>query len=112
MGEALAIPFVKEKLGAEGKAVTKDLVQKVEAAMQVDLAVALLDGRRRRATRALEKLHKIVNKIGYPDEWRNYDALRVDRKSYVANAMRAVAVRGASASSRRSASRSTAPSGR
>ena len=29
--------------------------------------------------KALEKVRKIVNKIGYPDKWRNYDGLKVDR---------------------------------
>ena len=37
---------------------------------------------------AIEKVHKIANMIGYPDSWRNYDALKIDRKSYAANSIR------------------------
>jgi endothelin-converting enzyme/putative endopeptidase len=39
-------------------------------------------------TQALEKLAAIANKIGYPDKWRNYDALDLQRDSYLANVMR------------------------
>ncbi len=39
--------------------------------------------------RAIDKLHKIVNKIGYPDEWLKYDGLVIDRASYSGNAIRA-----------------------
>jgi putative endopeptidase len=39
--------------------------------------------------KALEKLNKIVFKVGYPDHWRDMSALEVDRSSYCANVMRA-----------------------
>ena len=88
MGEALGIPFVKEKLGAEGKQVTQDMIRQIEAAMQRDLeGLGWMDDETR--ARALDKVHKLTNKIGYPDKWRNYDALHVDRKSYAGNVMRA-----------------------
>ena len=38
---------------------------------------------------ALIKLKAMVNKIGYPDKWRSYEGLDIDRGSYVANVMRA-----------------------
>ena len=89
MGEALAIPYVKQKFGVDGKKATLAEVKSIEAAMQADLQkVAWMDEATR--TRAMDKVHKIANKIGFPEKWRNYDALKVDRKSNVGNQMRAV----------------------
>ena len=88
MGEALAIPFVKQKLGAEGKAVTSDMIKAIETAMEKDLAgLDWMDDPTR--ARALEKVHKVANKVGYPDKWRSYDALKVDRTSFAGNSLRA-----------------------
>ena len=38
---------------------------------------------------ALAKLHAIANKIGYPDRWRDYSALRIERGDAVGNSHRA-----------------------
>ncbi|PWB72010.1 peptidase, partial [candidate division GN15 bacterium] len=38
---------------------------------------------------ALKKLSTFTAKIGYPDKWRDYSALTIDRSSYVANLRRA-----------------------
>ena len=38
---------------------------------------------------ALDKLKAIVNKIGYPDKWKSYAGLEIDRGPYVLNVMRA-----------------------
>jgi endothelin-converting enzyme/putative endopeptidase len=86
MGEALAIPFVAAKLGPEGKEVTQGMVRRIELAMQADLdTLAWMDAPTR--ARALEKVHKLLNKIGYPEKWRNYDSLaaRIQRGSYASN---------------------------
>lgn len=39
--------------------------------------------------RALEKLDKFTSKIGYPDQWRDYSALRISADDLVGNIMRA-----------------------
>ena len=88
MGEALGRAFVEKTFGAEGKELTQTMVREIEAAMGTDLdGLKWFDD----ATRgqAHEKLAAIVNKIGYPDQWRNYDALEVQRDSYWTNVMRA-----------------------
>src|ERR1041384_256664 len=35
--------------------------------------------------RALAKLDKVTRKVAYPDHWRDYSTLTLDRSSYVAN---------------------------
>jgi putative endopeptidase len=37
---------------------------------------------------ALAKLDKVGRKVAYPDHWRDYSALQLDRSSYVANQVR------------------------
>jgi putative endopeptidase len=38
--------------------------------------------------RALQKLDKVGRKVAYPDQWRDYSTLQLDRTSYVANQVR------------------------
>lgn len=40
--------------------------------------------------KALEKLEAIIVKVGYPDKWRDYSGLTIEKDSYYANVMRAV----------------------
>jgi putative endopeptidase len=90
LGEALARPFVAKMLGAEGKAATKQMVVNLEQALSEDIEhLAWMDAETRK--KAHEKLTAIANKIGYPDAWRSYDALAVDRGDYLANRIHAAA---------------------
>ncbi|MBS2011957.1 MAG: M13 family metallopeptidase [Deltaproteobacteria bacterium] len=90
MGEALAQPFVKKTLGAEGKAVVVGMVQAIEEAMHGNLEkLAWMDEPTRKS--AFGKLSKIANKIAYPDKWRSYDGLTIARESYLANMVAASA---------------------
>lgn len=82
MGFSLGRSFVEVSYGSEGKSVTQDMIQKVEKAFQDGLKdLAWMDSKTKE--QALKKLHSIVNKVGYPEVWRNYDAFKVDRKSYL-----------------------------
>jgi endothelin-converting enzyme/putative endopeptidase len=38
---------------------------------------------------ALEKLHTVVNKVGYPDRWRDYSAIVIHRDDFLGNVLRA-----------------------
>ncbi len=88
MGEALAQPFVKQRLGAQGKAEALELIGGIENAMKSNLdTLSWMDDSTRK--NALVKLGAINNKIAYPDTWRNYDALQIARDSYLENALRA-----------------------
>jgi predicted metalloendopeptidase len=90
MGEALAQPFVKQTLGKEGKANVVAMVTAIEGVMRDNLAsLAWFDAPTRAS--AFTKLGKIANKIAYPETFRSYVGLRIDRASYVANAVAASA---------------------
>ena len=86
--QALGEAFVKKTFGAEGKERTQAMVHEIEAAMGADIdSLAWMDDATKKA--AHDKLHEIANKIGYPDKWRNYDALEINRDSYLENSLRA-----------------------
>ncbi len=38
-------------------------------------------------TKAIEKLNTFIKKIGYPDKWRDYTGLEINRDNYVANVL-------------------------
>ncbi len=90
LGEALAIPFVRDTFGAEGKAKTSTMIHEIEDAMQRDLGVLpWMDDPTRK--KALEKLQKIKNKVGYPDAWRSYETLEIARGAHARNVLAAEA---------------------
>ena len=84
MGEALARPFVALTFGGGSKEQAQALVHGIESAFATNLdALDWMDETTK--GRAREKLDAVYNKIGYPDRWRNYDALEVDDRSYLTN---------------------------
>ncbi|MBX5482905.1 MAG: M13 family metallopeptidase [Myxococcaceae bacterium] len=88
LGEALAVPFVKKYFGEEGKKTTLAMVQQIEKEFEKDLdSLSWMDDQTRE--RARQKLRAITNKIGYPEKWKQYDALETDRSSFLANWLRA-----------------------
>jgi putative endopeptidase len=38
--------------------------------------------------KALDKLSKVIKKVGYPDKWKDYSSLMIDRDSYAMNVIR------------------------
>jgi len=88
LGEALAKPFVRETFGEDGKAKSVTMIKAIEGAFEGNLeTLAWMDPATRQA--AGEKARAVMNKIGYPDKWRDYSRLEIDRGSYLANVMRA-----------------------
>jgi endothelin-converting enzyme/putative endopeptidase len=85
LGEALGQAWARRNFPADAKSKAQRLVADVEGAMGANLpSLAWMDEPTR--ARAKEKLSRIANKIGYPDHWRNYDALQVDRASWLRSA--------------------------
>ncbi|MFL5357904.1 M13 family metallopeptidase [Archangium sp.] len=90
LGEALAQPFITQTFGAEGKKTTLQMVEEIEKSFERNLdTLAWMDKPTRE--QALVKVRKIMNKIGYPDRWRNYDALKVERGSFLTSYLNAAA---------------------
>jgi putative endopeptidase len=88
LGEALGEVYVRKAFPPKAKARAVEMVKNLEAALKDDLTTLpwMSDATRKAA---ITKLDAFINKIGYPDKWRDYSALNVDRGSYVLNLMRA-----------------------
>ncbi len=88
LGEALGQEFVRQTFSAGIKAQTQAMTVQVETAMGQEIAA--LDWMSPETKKeALRKLHAIRNKIGYPDHWRDYSALKVERDDYFVDVQRA-----------------------
>ena len=88
LGEAMGQEFVRRTFTADTKEKTVDMTRRIETAMENEIK-ALDWMTPATKTRAIEKLHSVANKVGYPDRWRDYSALDVQRGDFVGNATRA-----------------------
>jgi putative endopeptidase len=87
LGEALGEVYVKKAFPPAAKARALMMVRNLEAALKSDISTLSWMGDATRK-QAIVKLDAFLNKIGYPDKWRDYSSLRIDRSSYVANRLR------------------------
>jgi endothelin-converting enzyme/putative endopeptidase len=89
LGEALGQEFVRRTFTAETKQKTVDMTRRIETAMENEIKTLdwMTDATKQRA---LEKLHAIANKVGYPDRWRDYSALQVKPGDFFGDATRAI----------------------
>ncbi|HEX7637744.1 MAG TPA: M13 family metallopeptidase, partial [Burkholderiaceae bacterium] len=87
IGDALGQEFVKQTFSPELKARTQHMTRQIETAMENEIRNLDWMGPETKA-KALEKLHGIVNKIGYPDKWRDYAALEIRRDDLLGNVER------------------------
>ena len=88
LGEALGQEFVRRAFSPELKRKTLLMTKQIEQAMEDDLKrLEWMSAATRQ--KALEKLHAIVNKIGYPDKWRDYGPVEVKRNDFAGNVTRA-----------------------
>jgi putative endopeptidase len=88
LGEALGQVFVEKSFTPQAKRRMLDLVHNLQAALTERLAglTWMSDETRRQA---LAKLNAFTVKVGYPDTWRDYSLLAIDRSSYWGNSSRA-----------------------
>jgi endothelin-converting enzyme/putative endopeptidase len=88
LGEALGQEFVARTFTPETKAKTVDMTRRIEKAMENEIRTLdwMTDATKQRA---LEKLHAVANKVGYPERWRDYSALQVARDDFAGDAARA-----------------------
>ncbi|HYL11814.1 MAG TPA: M13 family metallopeptidase [Terriglobales bacterium] len=88
LGEALGQAYVEKYFSPEAKQSALKMVHEIEAAMEQDIKSLtwMSDATKQRA---LEKLHAVANKIGYPDKWRDYSKLEIVRSDEMGNVTRA-----------------------
>lgn len=87
LGEALGQEFVARNFTPEVKAATVQMTDEIEAAMARSIDGLTWMSAATKA-RAHEKLKAIVNKVGYPDRWRDYSAFAVQRGDFLGNVVR------------------------
>jgi putative endopeptidase len=88
LGEALGQAYVAQTFSPEAKRRALEMVHNLEAVMQDRLhRLAWMSDATRQ--QALGKLATYGKKIGYPDRWRDYGALKVEPGAFIANVRRA-----------------------
>jgi putative endopeptidase len=88
LGEALGQAYIARNFSPEAKQRAQKMVVQIEGAMgrDIDSLPWMTPATKQRA---LEKLHAVANKIGYPDQWRDYSALSIARDDEMDNVLRA-----------------------
>lgn len=84
MGEELGKLYVKENFSEKTKQRYVTIVKNVMKAYENRIKNLdwMSDSTK---TKAIEKLHNITYKVGYPDKWKDFTNLKIDKKSLVEN---------------------------
>jgi len=88
LGEALGQAYAEKYFSAAAKQEALKMVNEIEVAMQQDIETLPWMSADTKKN-ALEKLHAVVNKVGYPDRWRDYSKLEIRRGDEMGNVIRA-----------------------
>jgi putative endopeptidase len=89
LGEALGQEYVKRTFTPEAKQKMVALVNnlKIAFAQRIDQLDWMSPETK---VKAKDKLSTIMVKVGYPDQWKDYSSLKIDRGPYVLNVFRCV----------------------
>jgi len=84
LGEALGQVYVKKAFPPESKERVLQMVKDIETALAKDIAAAdwMAPETKKQAE---EKLSAVLNKIGYPDKWRDYSTVKIGRTNLLQN---------------------------
>ncbi len=88
LGEALGQVFVAKTFGPDTKQRALTMTKQVESAMEREIQQLPWMSEETKK-RAIQKLHMVVNKIGYPDKWRDYSSIKISRDDFYGNVERA-----------------------
>ncbi|HEY8747645.1 MAG TPA: M13 family metallopeptidase [Tepidisphaeraceae bacterium] len=88
MGEDLGKIYVEKYFPAESKKRMTELVKNLIEAYRDRIKTRDWMNEQTKQ-QALAKLDKVMRKVGYPDKWRDYSALKIETDSYVQNVLRA-----------------------
>ncbi|HVC29260.1 MAG TPA: M13 family metallopeptidase [Gammaproteobacteria bacterium] len=87
LGFAVGKAYVEMKFPPSSKAAVLEILHGIRAALNSDLKTIYWMGPDTRKA-AIKKLDMMGERIGYPDKWRDYSALDINRGPYVLNVMR------------------------
>ena len=87
LGELVGQIYVQQTFGAEGKERTLAMVNAIEKSLGEDIKSLPWMGDDTKA-QAIIKLKAVTNRIGYPDKWRDYSALKIVRGDALGNSQR------------------------
>src|ERR1019366_3554091 len=88
LGEALGKKYVEKTFGTAGKERTLKMVYALEKSLGEDIdKLPWMTAATKKE--ALVKLQAITNKIGYPDNWRDYSRVEIKRDDAIGNGFRA-----------------------
>lgn len=84
LGQALGQIYVKKHFNEDAKKRVLDLVNNLQKAFEnrINKLEWMTDSTKQKAK---EKLYAITKKIGYPDKWRSYDQVQINRSEYFGN---------------------------
>jgi putative endopeptidase len=88
LGEALGQVYVQKYFPPEAKSRAQELVHNLLAALKEDIPTLSWMGPETKKE-AVAKLEAFAVKIGYPDKWRDYSRLTIERGDYLGNFLRA-----------------------
>jgi putative endopeptidase len=86
--DPLGKEFVARTFTPEMKQRTLEMTQSIEQAMEEEINGLTWMGPPTKQ-QALLKLHSIVNKIGYPDKWRDYSSVAISHDDFLGNVSQA-----------------------
>lgn len=88
LGFDLGREFVARSFGKQGKEQTLAMVHRIETEMGKDIeSLTWMSPQTKKM--ALVKLHAVVNKIGYPNKWRDYSSVIIRPDDYFGDTQRA-----------------------
>jgi len=86
LGEAVGKLYVDRMFAGSSKEVALEMIADVKASFEASLpGLSWMDETTRE--RAVEKLHAMGFKIGYPDRWRDYSSMEITPDDYFGNSM-------------------------
>jgi putative endopeptidase len=90
LGFAIGKLYVEKAFPASSKVAVQQIITNIRIELKADLQnLAWMTPETRAA--AIKKLDLMEERIGYPDKWRDYSSLKIDRGPYVLNMIRAMA---------------------
>jgi len=89
LGDDLGRLYVEKTFGADGKARMQKMIEALTAALRDDIESLpwMTPETKKKALAKLAAFH--TDKVGYPDEWKDYSTVEVKRDDYFGNSRRA-----------------------